>query len=49
VNRDDVGMIERCDGLRFTLEPFAALWISRRRVRKYFDGDKAIQSGVSAL
>ena len=45
-DRDDVGMRERSDGLRFALEAGAPLRVVRERRRQDLDGDVAAQPRV---
>ena len=43
----DVRMVQRRDDTRFPIEPLTELRIGRERRRKDFDGDRAIQAGVT--
>jgi hypothetical protein len=47
VNRQDVGMIERRDGLRLLLESAQSLRIARERCGQNFDGDIPVETGVA--
>ena len=46
-DREDVGMRERGDGLRFALEPLERGRITGERRRQYFDGDVAIELRIA--
>ena len=42
----DVGVVQRSEDLRFTLEPAESFRISRQRGRQYFDRDLPFQARV---
>ena len=47
VDLRDVGMIQRCEGLRFAREPCEPVGVARERVRQDFDRDVAIQLRIA--
>ncbi len=49
VDRADVGMIQRCDGSRFALEPLAGPRVAGVQRGKNLDGDRAVEPRVAGL
>src|SRR5687767_11419860 len=47
MEREDVGMRQRGDGLGFTIEARAPLGIARDRLRQNLDGDVAIEPRIA--
>ncbi len=45
----DVRMVERCEGLRLTLESRNTFAVARERCRQHFDGDLAVQRPIDGL